>query len=127
MHQKALLSHDCDTAGAMSPNGAICVIVAPHKNEDFDTNIVKALEDESMAKESVSLAQHVIVSPNGANPVAVAPHKHNNVVSDVSKASEDKGRANESVFVGRGITLSMSNRSGRKIAPNESFLNPYGE
>ena len=111
----------------MSPTGANPVAVALHKNEDFDANFVKASEDESMAKESVSLAQHVIVPPTGTNPVAVAPHKHNNAVSNVPKASEDKSNAKESVFVGKGITLSMSNGSGRKIAPKESFLNPYGE
>lgn len=119
LQQKTLLSRDCDTATAVPPSRPSRVTVAPHKHKDYDSDVLNALENESMAEERVLLGQHVIVSPTGTNSVAVAPHKHKNIVSNVENASEEKRNASETV-VGRSITSSMIIGSGKKIVPVES-------
>ena len=127
LHQQNLSSHGCDTVGALSPTGANCVAVVSHKNKIHGAHVLNALEDESIAKESVSLGQQVIVSPTRVNHVVATPHIHKKVVSDVENASESKRDDNDYVVVGRGVTSSMRNSSGKKIVPLESFVNPFGE
>ena len=71
--QKVLSSRDGDTVRAASPTLRNPAAIAPHKNNDFDSNVPKALGVESGAKEGSSSGQDAKSSMKNGFKRKIAP------------------------------------------------------